>query len=419
MTLFEATRTSLAVDGERMTELYRWFHSHPELSLQEHNTAVRIEQELDDIGIAHFRCGGTGVVGVIENGDGPVVAFRADMDGLPVEEDTGLSFASTARASLAGDQVPVMHACGHDIHMTALLTAARVLCNSLTSWSGTVVLIFQPAEEIAAGARAMIEDGLWDRAPRPSVVYGQHVMPLAQGSVGYASGHTMTLATSWRVSVLGRGSHASQPHASIDPITLGAHIITRLQTIVSREVDPRSPAVVTVGTFHAGVKENVIADCAELTLNFRSFDQDVHEHMLSAARRIISSEASASGAPEPRITELYRFPRIYNDPAATEDVMAALSARLGADAVHRIPPMMHSEDFGLLAEAISVPIVYWFVNGHQPPRPDGETVQNHSPHFAPAMQPTLGNATEAALEAILHGLGTSLSTVGDFSALAD
>ncbi|WP_156144107.1 amidohydrolase, partial [Sinomonas humi] len=259
-----------------MRELYRWFHSHPELSLQEHGTAARIEEELDDIGIPHFRCATTGVVGILENGEGPVVAFRTDTDGLPVQEDTGLAYASTARAELGGESVPVMHACGHDIHMTALLTAARALESFRESWSGTVVLIFQPAEEIAAGARAMIEDGLWNRAPKPSVVYGQHVMPLTTGSVAYAPGHTMTLATSWRVTVRGLGSHASQPHAAIDPITLGAHIVTRLQTIVSREIDPRHPAVITVGTFHAGIKENVIADTADLTLNFRSFDPEVH-----------------------------------------------------------------------------------------------------------------------------------------------
>ncbi|MFE3281103.1 amidohydrolase, partial [Nocardia sp. NPDC059239] len=340
----KATDSLSISDSERMRELYRWFHSHPELSLQEHNTAARIEQELDDIGIPHFRCGTTGVVGIIENGQGPVVAFRADIDGLPVLEDTGLPYASTVRAELDGKDVPVMHACGHDVHMTALLTAARVLKSCRQSWSGTVVLIFQPAEEIAAGARAMIDDGLWDRAPKPVVVYGQHVMPLTAGEVGYTPGDAMTLATSWRVSVRGLGSHASQPHAAIDPITLGSHIVTRLQTIVSREIDPRHPAVVTVGTFQAGIKENVIADTADLTVNFRSFDPGVHEQMLDAAQRIIKSEALASAAPEPKIDELYRFPRVFNDPDATEVVMAAQATRLGSSAVHRIPSMMHSED---------------------------------------------------------------------------
>ncbi|WP_156144142.1 peptidase dimerization domain-containing protein, partial [Sinomonas humi] len=199
-------------------------------------------------------------------------------------------------------------------------------------------------------------------------------------------------------------SHASQPHAAIDPITLGAHIVTRLQTIVSREIDPRHPAVITVGTFHAGIKENVIADTADLTLNFRSFDPEVHAQMLSAATRIIRAEASASGAPEPQIEELYRFPRIFNQPEATEAVMAALSARMGSDAISRIPPMLHSEDFGLLAEALDVPAVYWFINAHQPPRPNGDRVQNHSPQFAPEPEPALHIATEAILGSVLFAL---------------
>ncbi|WP_017569713.1 amidohydrolase [Nocardiopsis halotolerans] len=392
------------LDTERMHRIYRHLHAHPELSMREHATADFVAAELDDLGVEHFRCGGTGVVGVVRNGEGPVVAFRADTDGLPIAEDTGLDYASTATGTLSdGTVVPVMHGCGHDTHVTSLLTAARVLLARTDAWSGTLVLVFQPGEETAEGARAMVDDGLWERAPRPDVVLGQHVMPLRAGTVTLSHGTAMAMADALRVTLYGRQSHGSQPQSSIDPIVLGAHVVARLQTIASRELDPRSPAVVTVGTFHAGLKENIIPDRAEFTLNIRTFEQPVRDRVLAAVRRIITGEAAVSGAPEPLIEEVYTFPRCHNDPTATARVESALRAELGEDNVVVDAPVMGSEDFGHLAESIGVPSVYWMFGGFDPDA--GEPPVNHSPYFGPVMEPTLTTGSRAAVTGILAYLG--------------
>ena len=391
----------------RMHDLYRQLHEHPELSMQEHGTAALIQAELEQCGIDTFGCGGTGVVGVLRNGEGPVVAFRADIDALPIKEDTGLPYASTATGTLAdGTEVPVMHGCGHDAHAAALLAAARILAGIKDRWAGTIVFLFQPGEETAAGAKAMVEDGLWAKAPKPEVVFGQHVMPGLAGTVQYVHGHPMTQADSWKVTLQGRQSHGSQPQDSIDPIVLGAHIITRIQTIVSREVDPRRSAVVTVGTFHGGLKENIIPSSAEFTLNVRTFDETVRATVLGALRRIIKAEADASNAPEPVIEELSSFPPNSNDQQATDDVVKALRQELGEASVIEGEPVMASEDFGNLVEPIGVPSVYWFFGGHPAETLAGDRIPvNHSPHFAPVMEPTLSTGARAAVVAILSKVG--------------
>lgn len=392
----------------RMHKLYRHLHAHPELSMQEAATAALIERELIALGAEVTRCGGTGVVGVLRNGEGPTVAFRADTDALPVAEATGLDYASTVTGHLEdGTEVPVMHACGHDAHVAVLLTTARLLAQSTESWGGTVVLLFQPGEETAAGAKAMLEDGLWDRVPRPEVVFGQHVMPQLAGTIHYSVGDATALADSWRVTVHGRGGHASQPQDSTDPIVLGAHIVTRIQTIVSRETDPRRPVVVTVGTFHAGLKENIIPASAELTLNVRTLHPSVRDRVLAALRRIITAEAAASGAPEPTIDELSSFPRNYNDPGATAAVVARFRQELGEEKVVETEPLMGSEDFGALAAAIGVPSVFWMFGGNDADTLEGEAPvpANHSPFFAPTIEPTLSTGVQAALTAILSRVG--------------
>ncbi|MCP2285455.1 hippurate hydrolase [Promicromonospora umidemergens] len=403
-----ASAADLLTDDHReyLHKTYRQLHQHPELSMQEHRTADLVAADLAAFGIETIRCGGTGVVGVLRNGDGPTVAFRADIDGLPIAEDTGLPYASTAVGTLPdGTAVPVMHGCGHDAHAASLLTAARILADATDDWSGTVVLIFQPGEETAAGAAAMVDDGLWNKAPRPEVVYGQHVLPGLAGTVSYTHGHPMTQADSWKVTLHGKQAHGSQPQDSTDPIVLGAAIITRVQTIVSREVDPRRAAVVTVGTFHGGLKENIIPDRAELTLNVRTFDEAVREQVLSALRRIISAEAAASGAPEPEIEVLSTFPPNHNDPAATDALGEALRGEFGDDLVEG-SPVMASEDFGLLATAIGVPSVYWFFGAFTPETLGSAAVPvNHSPRFAPALEPTLSTGTRSALTAILSRVG--------------
>lgn len=392
----------------RMHTMYKHLHANPELSMQEHATARFIAERLEALGIDNFNCGGTGVVGVLRNGDGPVIGFRADTDGLPILEDTGLDYASTARGTLAdGNDVPVMHGCGHDTHVTTLLTAAELLAGAKDSWAGTIVLIFQPGEETAAGAKAMIEDGIWDKAPKPDIIYGQHVMGNEAGTINISVGNAMAMADSLKVTVFGRQSHGSQPQVAIDPIVLGAQMVLRLQTIVSREIHPLKAAVVTVGTFHAGLKENIIPATAEFTLNIRTLEPDVRAQVLAAVRRIVLAEAEASGAPQPEITELYTFPRNYNEPAETEDIIAAFRAAIGEDKVAIVEPMMGSEDFGAFAEVIGVPSVYWMFGGmSREVLESGRPVpMNHSPFFAPVIEPTLSTGVQAALTALLSKLG--------------
>jgi amidohydrolase len=389
-------------------ELYRGLHAAPELSMREHRTAALIQQRMSALGWETDTVGGTGVVAVLRNGDGPVVGFRADIDALPVREETGLAYASTARGTLPdGTEVPVMHACGHDMHVTWAIGAATLLGAARDSWSGTVVLLFQPGEETAEGALAMIADGLWDRTPKPEVVFGQHVMAGRTGTVAVRSGSAMAMADSWKVTVRGRGGHGSQPDQTIDPVVLGAHMVVRIQGILSREVNPQHSAVVTVATFHAGLKENIIPATAEFTVNVRNLDADVRAQVLAALRRVILAEAQASGAPEPTIEELYTFPLLYNDPDATERVTDALRDALGADKVEEAARRMGSEDFGHLPEAIGVPGVYWFIGGMPDEVVDGDEPMpsNHSPHFAPVLEPTLTTGITAAYTAIMSRVG--------------
>lgn len=407
-TLANATPLRVSDESrEQMHDLYRRLHAHPELSMQEHKTAGIISEYLEALGIEVIICGGTGVIGVLRNGDGPVVGFRADIDGLPIAEDTGRSYASTDTGTLEdGSQVPVMHGCGHDMHIVALLAASTLLSQSPNLWSGTIVFIFQPGEETGVGAKAMVNDGLWDKAPKPEIIFGQHVWPTLAGTIDITPGDAMAMADSWKVTVRGRGGHGSQPHDTVDPILLGAHMIVRIQTIVSREVAPQSAAVVTIATFKGGLKENIIPSESEFTVNVRSLDPRVREDVLGALRRIILAEAKASGAPEPVIEELNSFPRLYNDPAATVMVSQRFRELLGVDAVRESPPQMGSEDFGYLAESLGVPSVYWFFGGHTPAELSRGSAapKNHSPHFAPALEPTLTTAVEAASAAILSRL---------------
>ncbi len=390
----------------RAAEDYRALHARPELSGQEHGTAAFVERRLAELGIPSFRCGGTGVVGVLGEGE-PVVAFRADMDGLPVPERTGAPYASTATGVLPdGSETPVMHACGHDAHMAAALAVAGALAARPEAWRGTVVFVFQPAEETARGAAGMVADGLWDRAPRPEVVLGQHVTAEAAGALLCGTGHLMNLGDSWEVTIRGRGGHGAKPHETIDPVVLAAHIIVRLQTVVSRETRPGTPVVITVGRFRAGLKENVIPDEAVFTLNIRTPDEEVRERVLAAVRRIIAGETAASGAPDAEYAEISRFPRCYGDPAATAPVIAALQAEFGAEHVATGLHATGSEDVGALADAIGAPLVFWMFGGYPPDA--SEMPANHTAGFRPDPEA----ATETAVRAALAALGTRIAPPG-------
>jgi amidohydrolase len=388
--------------------IYKYLHANPELSAQEFKTAEYIEEHLAGLGIESFRCGGTGVVGILRNGEGPVVGFRADTDGLPIAEQTALDYSSEATGTLPdGSTAPVMHGCGHDTHITAALALAALLKERSDLWAGTLVLIFQPGEETAYGAKAMVDDGLWDRAPKPEVVLAQHVMPISEGKILVRGGHMASLADSWKITVHGRQAHGSQPEQSIDPIVAAAAMVLRLQTIVSRELAPTTPAVVTVGTFHAGLKENIIPESAEFSINVRTPDEDTRTVVLAAIRRIISAEAAASGAPEPTITGLNSFPRCYNDPASAQRVIEAFTADFGADALIEAPLGMGSEDAGWLSDAIGVPGVFWAFGAFDPSLfADGAApAGNHSPFFAPDARAAVVGGTGAALSGVLAYLG--------------
>lgn len=407
MTRIPASLQLTAASAAELISTYKHLHAHPELSMQEHRTADFLARRLGDAGLEVFRCGGTGVVGVLRNGPGPVVAFRADTDGLPVLEDTGLDYASEATGVLEdGTEVPVMHACGHDSHMAVALATAELFARGTDAWAGTLVFILQPGEETAAGAKAMVEDGLCDKAPKPEVVYGQHVMGGLAGTVTLMGGAAMTTADSFRVTVMGQGSHGSMPEHSIDPIVLGAAMVMRLQTVVSRQVAPQSAAVLTIGSFNAGLKENVIPYRAVFTINVRTFDPKVRRTVLDSLRRSIAHEALASGAPEPVIEDISSFPPLYNDPEEAGKLAEQFRGEFGAEKVVQGTPVMGSEDFGALASAIGVPSVFWFFGGNSAETlAAGAPPANHSPFFAPITDPTLATGVRAAVRALYSKVG--------------
>jgi len=377
--------------------LYKDVHSHPELSMEEKRTAGIAADRLRAAGFEVTEAvGNTGVVGVLSNGDGPTVMLRADMDALPVREQTGLDYASTVDG--------VMHACGHDMHVTWLAGAAALMADSRNGWHGTLIALFQPAEETAAGAQAMIDDGLFDRFPKPDVILGQHVMPMSAGVIASRSGVVTSAADSLEIRMFGRGAHGSMPQASVDPVVMAASTVLRLQTIVAREVAPTEAAVVTVGALQAGTKENVIPDEAVIKLNVRTFDEGVRKRVLEAIERIVNAEAEASGAPKPpEFKTLDRYNLVTNDEQATERVREALRAHFGGNRVTHTGPASASEDFGSFGVEWHAPSVFWFIGGVDPDtyakaEREGrlsELPTNHNPRFAPVLHPTLETGVEA------------------------
>jgi hippurate hydrolase len=386
--------------------LYKDVHSHPELSMQETRTAALAAERLKASGYEVTEgIGKTGVIGLLRNGDGPTVMLRADMDALPVEEATGLSYASRIKATdRDGKSVPVGHMCGHDMHVAWLAGAAVLFSQMRDTWRGTLMAVFQPGEETAQGARAMIDDGLFERFPKPAIVLGQHVMVGPAGTIAGSAGPITSAADSLQIRLFGRGAHGSMPQASIDPVVMAAATVLRLQTIVSREVAAADAAVVTVGALQAGTKENVIPDEAVIKLNVRTFDEGVRKHVLAAIERIVNAEAAASGAPRPpEITPLDRYPLNVNDEAASRRIASAFRAYFSDDRVRHTGPAPASEDFGCFGTGWYVPSVFWFVGGTDPAtyakaKEAGlinELPVNHSPLFAPILHPTLRTGVEA------------------------
>ena len=385
----------------RLRDVYRDLHAHPELSFQEHRTAGIAAGWLRDLGFEVIEgIATTGVAGVLRNGGGPTVLLRADMDALPVREATGLACASVVDG--------VMHACGHDMHVTCLLGAASELAASRAGWSGTVVAVFQPAEELTEGAASMVADGLFERVPRPDVVLGQHVAPIPAGWIGLRAGPKFAATDTLRITLYGAGGHGSRPEATVDPIVMAAATVMRLQGIVAREVSATDTAVVTVGAVHAGTRGNIIPDEAELLVDIRTFEPAVRDRVLEAIERIVRAEAKASGAArEPLVEPTESAPAVVNDAAAVDRTRGALAGVVGAERVVDPGPVTGSEDVGVLATAAGAPIVFWLLGGADPAafsgasglqdiaRIVGGLPSNHSPLYAPVEDPTIKIGVDA------------------------
>ncbi|MEX0612837.1 MAG: amidohydrolase [Pirellulales bacterium] len=402
-------RTWLAENSGSLVELYRHLHLAPELSLHEEQTAARMAEELRDVGaMVTTGVGGHGVVGVLENGDGNVLMLRADMDALPVAEQTGLPYASKVRTQDArGASVGVMHACGHDVHMTNLVGVARYLAAHRDDWAGTVVFVFQPAEEMGAGAESMLADGLFARFPRPDFAVALHVSAdTPVGQLGYRPGFAMANVDSVDIVIKGRGGHGASPETTIDPIIIAARLILDLQTIVSREMKPIHPAVVTVGSIHGGTKHNIISDECRLQLTLRSLTPEVRKALQDAVRRKALAAAASAGAPEPSVEVSEGTPALYNDPELTARVAGTLKREFGDEKVVEGEPVMGGEDFGRYGLA-GVPICMFrlgavsqqrldkFAERRQPPP------SLHSPVFYPDVTEALAVGVPAMVAVAL------------------
>ncbi|KAJ5885496.1 Amidohydrolase [Penicillium taxi] len=409
---FSEILSNAALDLIPYEDLYRHFHAHPELSLQEKVTSETIASHLSQLGAyeIHTKIGGYGLVGILKNGVGKTVLLRADIDALPVKENTGLPYASSViMYDSEGIEKPVMHACGHDMHITCLLAAAEMLAKIQDAWSGTLIVLFQPNEERGGGAQAMVDDGLYSKIPMPDHVFGQHVMRMRAGTVGSRPGTIMAAADSLKITLYGRGGHGSMPHQTVDPVLLAAHVVLRLQSIVSREIDPSDLAVLTVGSLQAGQTENVIADKAEIGVDFRSVKLETRSKILSAIQRIVEAECQASGSPKPPlITQTRRFPPTDNDRHSALQLSASFGDHF-SDFDADTPRTNVSEDFSTLGTSQGIPYSFWFIGGVDPELWDQaekndrmeEIPGNHSALFAPVIQPTLKTGMDALCIAAL------------------
>ena len=396
--------------------LYLDLHEHPELSGHETQTAAKLAERLRRAGYdVSEHVGGTGVVAILKHGPGPTIMLRTELDALPVEEKTGLPYASKVHAKDdAGRDVPVDHACGHDLHMAAILGTAEIMATGKTTWHGTLMLIGQPAEETISGAKAMILDGLFTRFPKPDVAVALHVgNELPAGMVSITPGVYNTNSDSVRITIYGKGGHGSAPHTTVDPIVIAARTILALQTIVSREVKPGEMAVVTVGYIQAGTKNNIIPDRAEMGLTVRTFKQDVRKQIVAAITRIAKAEAAAAGAPKEPLVERYEgTDLVYNNPALAERLRAPLEAALGKDKVVIGEPITPSEDFSYFTEQ-GVPGFYFSLGGADPEKfaeakaSGTHLPSNHSPLFAPDVDPALHTAVVAEVAVLRNLLNAS------------
>jgi len=408
----EALRKKIEAELPSLVELYKDLHQHPELSLQERRTAAKLADELKKLDFAvTTKVGGTGIVGVLKNGPGPTILVRTDMDALPITEATGLPYASKVRArDRAGKEVGVMHACGHDVHMASWVGAARALVALKAHWSGTLVFIGQPAEEIGTGARLMLEAGLYEKFPKPDYALALHAdANRLEGTVAYAEGLAMANVDSVDIRVRGKGGHGATPHLTVDPIVLAARIVLDLQTLVSRELNPLDAAVVTVGSIHGGTKHNIIPDEVVLQLTVRSFKDSVRKQLLDGIKRIAVGCAQAANAPPPEVTiDLSEFtPALNNDPELTRKTVRLFKQVLGEKNVTPREPIMGGEDFSRYALG-KTPIFMWNLGTIDRQRFDRAHKENqplpsmHSPFYYPDPEPSLRVGTTTLTLAVLN-----------------
>ncbi len=413
----DGLRQAVADDLPNLMEFYRDLHANPELSFAEVKTAAKLAAKMRELGYeVTEKVGKTGIVGVMRNGEGPVIMLRADMDGLPVVEQTGLPYASKQIATPAsGVETGVMHACGHDTHMAGLIGAARLIAERKDQWQGTVVLIGQPAEELGEGALAMLEDGLFERFPKPDYVLAFHdAAQYPAGNIAYSPGYALANVDSVDITVRGVGGHGAYPHTAKDPIVLASAIVGRLQTLVSRESSPLDPAVITVGSFHAGAKHNIIPDEAKLQLTVRSYSDESRKLLLDGIKRIARGEALVAGLPEDKLPEVKisdpYTPSTFNDPEFATKVMGKLTQRFGEDRVAKSPPVMGGEDFGQFRRASpdDVQSLIFWVGGvpqdeYDKAKETGEGLPSlHSPFWAPDAEKVIATAAEALGSATLN-----------------
>ena len=393
----------------QLDAVYRDLHAHPELAFQEVRTAARLAAEMRALGFeVTEKVGRTGVVAVLRNGAGPTLLVRTELDGLPMEEKTGLPYASRDKTQFGGRETFVAHSCGHDIHMTSWLGTARTLVALKDQWRGTLLFIGQPAEEGVAGAKAMLDDGLFTRFPRPDLALALHTSPGPVGSIGYNVGAMTSNSDGLEITFKGRGTHGSAPDKGIDPIAIAAHFITDVQTVVSREKDPMAFGVVTVGAVQAGTVGNIIPDSARLSGTIRSYDPSVRAKLLDGVRRTAKAVAMMAGAPEPEVTLAEGGLAVVNDEQLVQRTEAVLRSAFGPTLVQRVPPITASEDFSAYLNT-GVPGMFFFIGVNDPQtvadamKPGGKPLPfNHSPFFAPVPEPSIKLGVQAMSLAALN-----------------
>lgn len=418
--LLEEIKAGTDREYSSLEKLYHHLHQNPELSLHEEKTSARIAKELRDAGFeVTENVGGYGVVGVMRNGDGPVVLVRTDMDALPITEETALSYASRVKTQNdQGREVGVMHACGHDVHMTVLVGVARLMADMKSSWKGTLIMIGQPAEELGRGARAMLADGLFERFATPDYMLALHIMPdMAAGAIGYVEGYAMAAIDFVDIIVRGSGGHGARPHKTKDPIVTAAQIVLALQTIVSREVNPIEPAVVTIGQIHGGTKANIIPDEVELNLTVRTYSNETRDQIIAAIKRISEGIAKAAGVPDDRMPIVKIDDRpvvyaVYNTPKLVRRSNAVIGQIIGKENVTAIKPTMVGEDFSEFYYQCQSASSYFFFLGatesekiEQSKKGKIKLSELHTSGLAPAAEPAIKTGVKAMTAAVLDLMG--------------